>query len=873
MLMRGLCLALLLLPLPVLAEKRVALVMAAEEYESLRALDNPARDALAVEEMLAGLGFEVTVETDRDLKRMRRALDDFVEDYAGADVALVYFAGHGVEIGGLNYLLPVDATAESAAAVAETALPLAEVQAAMGQVAPVGIVLLDACREDPFGGAATGEGRSAAALDDAEAPPPRPGLGRIGRADGLLFAFSAAPGEVASDGVGDHSPFAEALLRHFATPGVEVRTALTLVQQDVYDRSRGRQLPYVESGLPKLFFAAETADLAERDALLIAMADLPPDLRAEVEALALARDMPLAPLYGALFSADLRGKSPADRSRALVESAEAFLRFRAELQALSADDPEVARLRAEAEAALTLGAFDSARAALEAAAALDAKARDRLRDNYRARTLSEAETHALAARAARADLRYDLALGDLARALPLYAELEGPALDRKAREAFSDLLWDQGELAGWTGDSALMAAAYGQWRDVARARVAEAPQDAGFQRNLGVAEGNLGTALFARGDARAAAAAFEASLVAARALAARPGAEMKWRHDVYVASIRLADLMQSQGKDAEANALRHEARDVLEALVADFPANDDLQLAFAVAEEELGDDALKAGDVEAASDAYGKAVAIRQALVARAPDKAEYRWHLANGLSRQGDIELTRNNPEGALVLYRQVTGAFARLVADDPQNATLRDHQALALKKLAQALSATGTPDEGRAAMVEVVTMSRDLAARDPGNLDWQAGLARALGASGHEALQAEDLPAAEADLSEALALVRALVAADPGNQTFAADLTIALDRMGDLAFRRMDFTAAEAHYRESFALTDELADAQPASVEAQVNRVAGLVRIAIFDPDPKVKLNEALARLEALKAEGRLDMAHFAWIAMVRQMLAMQP
>ena len=85
---------------------------------------------------------------------------------------------------------------------------------------------------------------------------PRPGLGRVGRADGVLFAFSAAPGEVAADGEGADSRLTEALLRHFATPGVEVRTALTLVQQDVYDRSRGKQLPYIKSSLPRLFFAA-----------------------------------------------------------------------------------------------------------------------------------------------------------------------------------------------------------------------------------------------------------------------------------------------------------------------------------------------------------------------------------------------------------------------------------------------------------------------------------------------------------------------------------------------------------------------------------------------------------------------------------------
>lgn len=869
--MRFLLILCLAIATPAAAERRVALVFAADEYRALRPLENPVRDALAVEGMLSDLGFEVTVETDRDLRRMRRALEDFVSDYKGADVALVFYAGHGVELGGVNYLLPVDATADTAAAIAETALPLAEVQAAMGQVAPVGIVLLDACREDPFGGA-TGEGRSAAPLDDANAPAPRPGLGRIGRADGVLFAFSAAPGEVASDGQGEHSPFADALLRHFSTPGVEVRTALTLVQQDVYDRSRGRQLPYVESGLPQLFFAASAVTLPEREALLIAMADLSPALRAEIEALAAERDMPLAPLYGALFSADLTRKSPAERSRALAESADAFQKFRAEVQALAADDPKVAELRGQAEDALALGEFARARVILTEAAGLDADARSKLRDNYRARTLSEAETHALAARAARADLRYDLALADLALAIPLYTELEGPALDRKAREDFTERLWDQGEMAGWSGDTTLQLAAYRQWRDVAAARVQEAPGDARYLRNLGVAEGNLGTVLYARGDLAGARAAFDASLAIAEDLAARPDAEMKWRHDVFVAGIRLADLFEAEGDLTAATATRQSARETLRRAVADFPGNDDLELALAVAEEELGDDALESGDLAAARASYALALDLRRTLVARIPDRAEFRWHLANGQTRMGDLALAEGKPEAALAVYRAAAKAFTQLVAEDAQNALLRDHQALALKKLAGALAATGNPDGGREAMAEVVAMNRELAARDPANTDWQAGLMRALGEAGQLALKAEDEVGAEAAFTESLAIARAQVLREPGNANWQTDLTMALDRMGDLAFKRMDLVGAEAHFRESFAITVALADDQPTSVEAQVNKVAGMVRIAMFEPDPKARLLEAKQILLDLKAAGKLDMAHFAWFPMIDQMIKLQ-
>ena len=148
-----------------LADKRVALVLAVEEYSAIRALANPDNDARAMQDLLEKLDFQVFVETDRDLRRMRRALEDFKADAAGADVALLFFAGHGVALDGVNYLLPTDADASSPEKLVATSLPLAEAQEALRAVAPVSIVLLDACRDDPFSGGGT-EGRGAAALED-----------------------------------------------------------------------------------------------------------------------------------------------------------------------------------------------------------------------------------------------------------------------------------------------------------------------------------------------------------------------------------------------------------------------------------------------------------------------------------------------------------------------------------------------------------------------------------------------------------------------------------------------------------------------------------------------------------------------------------
>ncbi|WP_054008570.1 caspase family protein [Cypionkella psychrotolerans] len=859
----------LLLPVQAMAERRVALVLAAEDYRSLRKLDNPVNDAVAVEGLLSGLGFEVTVETNRDLKRMRRALDDFREDGAGADVALLFYAGHGVEIAGVNYLLPVDAQVGSAQAVAESALPLSEVQAALASVAPIGIVLLDACREDPWGGGGAGQGRSAVALEDA-VDAPRPGLGRVGRADGVLFAFSAAPGEVAADGDGVDSPFTEALLRHFATPGVEVRTALTLVQQDVYDRSRGKQLPYIESGLPRLFFAASVGELGERDRLLVAMAGLPAELRAEVEALAQQKDMPLAPLYGALMSADLAGKDRSARAQALVQSAESFLRFRAQVQLLSADDPKVAEFRAEAEQALDLGAFDLARTALDKAAKLDAEAREALRDNYRSRALSEAQTHALAASAAKADLRYDLAMADLTKALALYAELEGDALPRADREAYTDLMWDQGDLLRNTGNTSFALRSYRAWEAVAAARVAGAPEDADFRRNWSVARVNIGDMLLLQGDLDGAEAEFRAALAVDEVLAARADAPLKWRHDVVVSQSKLGDVAQLRGDLAGALARQQAGLAVLRQLVIEYPARDDVRGDLGLSLDRIGDLRKLAGDPRGALVVFNEALALRQALLEKLPTRDDLQGDLAISFDKIGDVFLALADPKAAQLRFKAEIALLEALVAKDAGQTKWQNDLAMGYLKLGDARAALGARDEAAQLYAKALKVREKLAALDPANADWQRSVALAQARLGDLAFKAADFTEAERRFTAAFAISQALAKADPGNVNRQQDLASDLDRLGDVALMRGDPVRAQNLVQRSYAITAEMAARDPGNVENQMNLVASLVRMAVYDDDTRPRQREALAVLKALQAEGRLDPGRAHWIGLIEAQLA---
>lgn len=721
--MRFLLILFLLLAGPLAAAPRVALVMGAEAYQGLRPLQNPRADAGAVGEMLAGMGFEVTYALDPDLGQMRAALQGFAATAKGAEVALVFYGGHGVEIGGVNYLMPVDGRAASAAEVAASALPLNEVQAVLA-AAKAGVVLLDACREDPFGGG-SGQGRAAAPLDDPEAPAPRPGLGRMGRADGVVFAFSAAPGEVASDGQGDHSPFAAALLRHFPTAGAELRMALTLVQQDVYDRSRGRQLPYIESGLPQMVYLTGPGDLAERERLLLAMAAITPEMRAEVEALAVAQDLPLAPLYAALVSADLASLTADERANALAEAAAGYRAFKAGLAGFGSEDPEVAALRRKAEAALGLGELEAARQLLDRAAALDAAALAQMTEGVQARSASLAQTRILSAGAATADLRWDLVVAALTEATDLLAGIDGPGLDPDLRAAHASALWDLGDAQARLGDTAAALASYQRWLVLDRARLQDAPQDGSVQRDLMVVLRKLAQMQALRGDLAAAVAGLRESLTMAQGLAVANPDDPSVQRDVVIGLNRLGDTLRTMGDSAGTEAVFVQALDLTKALSARFPGDRDLRSDLAVAYALVGRYRLETGVLTDVTELMAQSAAISADLARAAPEDAvaQRQWGLA--LVMQGDAAVAEGQHEAALAQYQQALGVLAPLAAQDPGHAEAQRDLATVQSKIGDANYLLGRAQPAFDAYTLSLEITQALAARDPGNVQWQVDLA----------------------------------------------------------------------------------------------------------------------------------------------------
>jgi len=903
--------------LPAAAEGRFALVFSAQDYQQLRPLANPAADAALVARTLSALGFTVSIETDRTLKKMRRALDDFRKEAAGADLALVYFAGHGVEIAGENLLLPVDADASSLDRLKDSALPLEEVRSAAAAVAGSVIIVLDACRDDPFG-AGSGGGRSARPLGADVVAAAHPGLGRIGRAEHTLFAFAAAPGETASDGADGHSPFTAAFTRYLATDGLEIRSVLTLVQQAVYDATGGRQLPYVESGLPSLFFAARTGDLPERERLLLAMADVTPALRAEVERIATDREMPLAPLYAALIGADLTSMGAEARAEKLAEAADAFVTTRERLKTLAADDPKVAALRGEAEKALSLGAFATARARLAEAAAIDAGSRQALKANYVARTVSEADSHRLSGGVARATLAYRDAIAAWRKAAVLYAEV---AEDDLSDDTRANLLWmlaDLGDVERIDGDIGAALDAYRAMLGAATLRRERFPHSADAERDIAAAQSRLGTALRKNGQLAPALEAFRAALAIAQGAAAARPDDSAAQDDLAIAWNKLGDALADFGDLAGATRAYGEDAAISGRLAASAPGDANLQRNHAVAlERQAGVQAI-AGDTAAALATGGRALALRRALVARAPDSVEDRRGLAISLGDLAEWQIASGDFDRAIAGRDEAVTLLAGLVEQDPGNAPLARDLALATLRLGSAYLAAGDGERAGAALREAIRRFDTLVERDPGNAelarDASIALARladldlaigeiepAAAAIGRVIAIRERLVAADPadsnmarDLSLAhgrlydvmkarkdgdgmisssgasLAIAERLAAGDPANRLWQRDLSVALIRSGDALRLTGGRKAAQKPYRRALEIRQTLAGAAPGDVEAARDLLVAHTRLAEIGVDARTHLRAALAVAEALAASGALRGADVQMPNLIRKRLA---
>jgi hypothetical protein len=256
------------------AADRVALVIGNGKYVNAGALPNPANDAQAVARALGEIGFDVAQGTDLDRNAMERLLRDFLRKAVAARVALLFYAGHGMQVDGRNYLVPVDAKLEAASDLGFETVELDKILASLDDPSRATIVILDACRDNPLARSFSmrlGATRSTAVGAGLAA------YSTLGT--GTLIAFATAPGQVALDGQAANSPFTQGLVKHLRTPGLEVRQMLTRVRADVAASTRNRQIPWDNSSLlGEVYLADQPKDQAQMAAIGVAPppAPLPP---------------------------------------------------------------------------------------------------------------------------------------------------------------------------------------------------------------------------------------------------------------------------------------------------------------------------------------------------------------------------------------------------------------------------------------------------------------------------------------------------------------------------------------------------------------------------------------------------------------------
>ncbi len=215
-------------------------------YAHAVTLPNPPADGKLIADTLRSAGFSVIEGSDLDKAEMTKLLDQFTEAAYDADIALVFYAGHGLQVDGRNYLIPVDAELEKAAQLQTRTIPVEAVLAALPPDPAVGVIILDACRDNPLARTLARALPVSRSSSIGAGLAPVQANGQSTNAGGLLIAYATDPGAVAYDGKDAHSPYTTALARHLATPGLEIQSALTRVRAEVSRNHRRRPAPLAQ---------------------------------------------------------------------------------------------------------------------------------------------------------------------------------------------------------------------------------------------------------------------------------------------------------------------------------------------------------------------------------------------------------------------------------------------------------------------------------------------------------------------------------------------------------------------------------------------------------------------------------------------------
>ncbi len=257
----ALCLSLILMCGAAFAAtgKQIALVIGNSNYDHIIRLPNTINDAKLISKTLRKAGFEVVEGIDLNKTEMAATIDQFTEKAYNAELAVVYFAGHGLQVDGKNYLMPIDAVLNSPAHLQTRAFDVDQLIAALPVDPGIGVVILDACRNNPLARkfASSLPVSRSVTVSSGFAPVQTKSTGS--GTGGILIAYATDPGSVALDGNGINSPYTAALAKHLTTPGVSLQSALTRVRGDVTKATKGQQRPWHNASLGReVFLGGET---------------------------------------------------------------------------------------------------------------------------------------------------------------------------------------------------------------------------------------------------------------------------------------------------------------------------------------------------------------------------------------------------------------------------------------------------------------------------------------------------------------------------------------------------------------------------------------------------------------------------------------
>jgi tetratricopeptide (TPR) repeat protein len=832
MLMRMLAVLAALMLMAVSAEAgRVALVIGQNAYAGLPSLDNPGADARSMGELLAKHGF-ATIACDssqaaepacHDLDRTRflKALDELQARAEGADLALVYFAGHGAATDEGNMLTPTDARIDCATGAVVNGVSVERIMAATGR-ARHKLVILDACRDNPLGEVCPGLKGKKLSFTRIEA----------GALRGFLLVTSTQFGQTALDGPeGEHSPFAAALLAALeANPGVYFDQVLNEVARATYDAAQKQggflQIPgRVVGGEAPADCLAGSGCVG--DARLAALANenerLASDASGVRAILALEEQA-----RGKAYTAEERGKRVAELQETLTRMA-------------TSTDP----LRQEARRLITVGDVAGGEAKLNAALDADEKA------------IAEAERVAAEKRTAAARSARDLAVlarkTDVAKAVAYFQR--ATRLDPSDAETWNDYAraavdagrTDEAKVAfeqaiaraGAAGDArqrywAMLGLggvmlAQGSLLDGLRqfqaaAAVAEPivmadPGNARWQRDLSVSQQRIGDAFFEQRNLPAALDAYRADFAIAERLAKADPDNALWQHDLSSSLERMGDVLHIQGNLPASLDAYQACLAIEERFAKADPGNAQWQRDLSGSHDNIGDVLADQGNLPAALAAYQASLAIRERLTKADAGNAGWQRDLSLSRGRIGDMLRHQGDLPAALAAYQASLAIIERLTKADPGNARWQRDLAVSQERIGDVLRHQGDPPAALAAYQASLAIIERFAKADPGNAQWQRDLSGSHDNIGDVLADQGNLPAALDAYRASLAIRERLTKADAGNAGWQRDLSLSRVRIGDVLFARGNTGSAIASWREALGVAEVLA----ARAEAAETKSAG--------------------------------------------------